>query len=79
MDNNAHTTDVALDILSLEAIFLLPRVCSLLSLIPFFGTLVSHKSLSQYRPRLTLMNRYHASKKWYTPIMLRVLSGSQAD
>ena len=44
MYNNAHITDVALDILSLEAIFLLPRVCSLLSLIPFFGTLVRHES-----------------------------------
>ena len=33
-------TDVSFDILSLEALFLLPRVCSLLSLVPFFGTLV---------------------------------------
>ncbi|KAF6236024.1 hypothetical protein HO173_005652 [Letharia columbiana] len=33
-------TDVSFDILSLEALFLLPRVCSLLSLVPFFGTLI---------------------------------------
>ncbi|KAL2051707.1 hypothetical protein ABVK25_008121 [Lepraria finkii] len=36
--NDADITDVAFDILSLEAIFLLPRVCALLSLIPFFAT-----------------------------------------
>ena len=37
---SAGITDVSFDILSLEALFLLPRVCSLLSLVPFFGTLV---------------------------------------
>ena len=43
--DSEHITDVAFDILSLEALFLVPRVCSLLSLIPFFGTLV-RKSLA---------------------------------
>ncbi|KAG7004943.1 hypothetical protein G7Y79_00022g051640 [Physcia stellaris] len=32
--------DVSFDILSLEAIFLVPRVCSLLSLVPYFGSLI---------------------------------------
>lgn len=38
--DSSAITDVSFDILSLEALFLLPRVCSLLSLVPFFGTLV---------------------------------------
>ena len=33
-------TDIAFDILSLEALFLIPRICSLLSLHPYFGTLI---------------------------------------
>jgi hypothetical protein len=32
--------DTAFDILSLEALLLVPRICSLLSLIPFFGVLI---------------------------------------
>ena len=42
--DSAAITDVSFDILSLEALFLLPRVCSLLSLVPFFGTLVGSYS-----------------------------------
>lgn len=38
--DSTRIIDISFDILSLEALFLLPRVCSLLSLIPFFGTLV---------------------------------------
>ena len=38
-----HIIDVSFDILSLEAIFLVPRVCSLLSLVPYFGSLVSRR------------------------------------
>jgi hypothetical protein len=34
------TIDIAFDILSLEALFLVPRICSLLSLHPYFGTLI---------------------------------------
>lgn len=68
--NDAHITDVAFDILSLEAVFLLPRVCALLSLIPFFGTLVSNVSTSSHHShRLTVLNRYHASKKWYISVV----------
>lgn len=37
---SVRTMDVSFDILSVEALFLLPRLFSLLSLIPFFGTLV---------------------------------------
>ncbi|KAL5330333.1 hypothetical protein ACEPPN_003860 [Leptodophora sp. 'Broadleaf-Isolate-01'] len=33
-------TDTAFDILSLEALFMVPRICSLLSLHPYFGTLI---------------------------------------
>ncbi|EME40467.1 hypothetical protein DOTSEDRAFT_55680 [Dothistroma septosporum NZE10] len=33
-------TDVAFDILSVEALFLVPRICSLLSLHPYFGMLI---------------------------------------
>ena len=32
--------DTAFDVLSLEALFLVPRICSLLSLHPYFGTLL---------------------------------------
>ena len=32
--------DTAFDILSIEALFLVPRICSLLSLYPYFGTLL---------------------------------------
>lgn len=35
-----HVINVSFDVLSLEALFLVPRVCSLLSLNPYFGTLV---------------------------------------
>ncbi|KAK5004278.1 hypothetical protein LTR28_009125, partial [Elasticomyces elasticus] len=34
-----HIIDTSFDILSLEALFLVPRICSLLSLNPYFGTL----------------------------------------
>ncbi|TGO90855.1 hypothetical protein BPOR_0048g00040 [Botrytis porri] len=38
--DNPETIDMAFDILSLEALFLVPRICSLLSLHPYFGTLI---------------------------------------
>ena len=38
--HDTATTETAFDILSLEALFLVPRICSLLSLHPFFGTLI---------------------------------------
>ncbi|KAL8861756.1 MAG: hypothetical protein Q9178_001957 [Gyalolechia marmorata] len=37
---SAHIIEISFDILSLEALFLVPRVCSLLSLHPYFGTLI---------------------------------------
>ena len=76
MYNNAHTTDVALDILSLEAIFLLPRVCSLLSLIPFFGTLVRHEPLGFNIAKADFEYRYRVLKKWYTPMVWGAFPGS---
>ncbi|TKA76639.1 hypothetical protein B0A55_04934 [Friedmanniomyces simplex] len=33
-------SDIAFDIFSVEALFLVPRICSLLSLLPYFGTLI---------------------------------------
>ncbi|PBP17410.1 receptor-activated Ca2+-permeable cation channel [Diplocarpon rosae] len=38
--NSDPITDTAFDILSLEALFMVPRICSLLSLHPYFGTLI---------------------------------------
>lgn len=38
--NNKDTIDLAYDVLGLEALFLVPRIFSLLSLNPYFGTLV---------------------------------------
>ncbi|KAK5010748.1 hypothetical protein LTR16_003606, partial [Cryomyces antarcticus] len=38
--HNDHIIDTSFDILALEALFLIPRLCSLLSLIPYFGTLI---------------------------------------
>lgn len=40
VQDSPKTTDLAFDILSLEALFLIPRICSLLSLHPYFGTLI---------------------------------------
>jgi hypothetical protein len=39
--NNAGMIDLAYDVLGLEALFLVPRIFSLLSLNSYFGTLVS--------------------------------------
>ncbi|WPH04616.1 Hypothetical protein R9X50_00750800 [Acrodontium crateriforme] len=38
--HNDALTEVAFDVLSVEALFLVPRICSLLSLHPYFGTLL---------------------------------------
>lgn len=38
---SSSTIDLAYDVLGLEALFLVPRIFSLLSLNPYFGTLVS--------------------------------------
>ncbi|OAT10714.1 hypothetical protein BDBG_17405 [Blastomyces gilchristii SLH14081] len=37
---SAYVTDISFDILSLEALFLVPRVCSLMSLNSYFGSLI---------------------------------------
>ncbi|MCJ1268980.1 hypothetical protein MMC22_008868 [Lobaria immixta] len=47
--NSRKITDTSFDILSLEALFLVPRVCSLLSLHPYFGTLVVVLAFSDLR------------------------------
>lgn len=39
-NNDAHMIDMAFDVLSLEALFMVPRVCSVLSLSPYWGTLI---------------------------------------
>lgn len=40
VQDDPQLTDTAFDILSVEALFLVPRICSLLSLHPYFGTLI---------------------------------------
>lgn len=45
---DANIVDISFDILSLEALFLVPRVCSLLSLHPYFGTLVTCLAIQAY-------------------------------
>ena len=43
-------TGTAFDILATQALFLLPRLCSILSLNPYFGTLVRHFYQELARP-----------------------------
>ncbi|KAH8808846.1 hypothetical protein F5884DRAFT_858365 [Xylogone sp. PMI_703] len=38
--DDGNIVDISFDILSLEALFMVPRICSLLSLHPYFGTLI---------------------------------------
>ncbi|RDL30376.1 Uncharacterized protein BP5553_10254 [Venustampulla echinocandica] len=38
--HNDKLIDTAFDILSLEALFMVPRICSLLSILPYFATLI---------------------------------------
>jgi hypothetical protein len=45
-NHNKDTIDLAYDVLGLEALFLVPRIFSLLSLNPYFGTLVSLRSVA---------------------------------
>ncbi|KAL8974989.1 MAG: hypothetical protein Q9197_000790 [Variospora fuerteventurae] len=65
--HSAHIIDVSFDILSLEALFLVPRVCSLLSLNTYFGTLVGFPSGPKTATAriLTIAGRYRALRKWY--------------
>lgn len=37
---NDYMNDLAFDVLSLEALFMIPRICSILSLSPYWGTLI---------------------------------------
>jgi hypothetical protein len=46
--SNKDTIDLAYDVLGLEALFLVPRIFSLLSLNRYFGTLVSHQVIVCY-------------------------------
>lgn len=47
-DASAKVTDLAFDVLGLEALFLVPRIFSLLSLNPYFGTLVSRSATTAH-------------------------------
>ena len=38
--NDEKIIDTAFDILSLEALFLVPRICSVLSVLPYFGRII---------------------------------------
>jgi hypothetical protein len=39
-NNDNHLVDMSFDVLSLEALFMVPRICSILSLSPYWGTLI---------------------------------------
>lgn len=39
-NEDLKTVDMAFDVLSLEALFMVPRICSILSLSPYWGTLI---------------------------------------
>ena len=61
--NSGEIIDLSFDILSLEALVLVPRVCALLSLHPYFGTLVEALSCTASpKPKhaLTVYVRFHA-------------------
>lgn len=59
--HSSEIVDISFDILSLEALFLVPRVCALLSLHPYFGTLVGALGCT-VSPKyvLTISARSHA-------------------
>ncbi|KAH7319869.1 hypothetical protein B0I35DRAFT_430038 [Stachybotrys elegans] len=40
VENDKFYNDLAFDVLSLEALFMIPRICSILSLSPYWGTLI---------------------------------------
>lgn len=59
--HSEEIVDISFDILSLEALFLVPRVCALLSLHPYFGTLVEALDLTvSPKDVLTVRARYRA-------------------
>lgn len=39
-NNDPDITDLAFNVFSLEALFMVPRICSILSLSPYWGTLI---------------------------------------
>ena len=41
--NDRWYIDLAFDVLALEALFMVPRVCSILSLSPYWGVSYSHR------------------------------------
>ena len=63
-----HIIDISFDILSLAALFLVPRICALLSLVPFFGTLI---------PCLKEMVRYDRFRNVHFPGLTRLSTPDQ--
>ncbi|RDW69753.1 hypothetical protein BP6252_08773 [Coleophoma cylindrospora] len=84
--------DVSFDILSLEALFMVPRICSLLSLHPYFGTLIPClKAMTKdfvkfmvvvailylgFLTTFTLLARDHFNLSQMTWILIKVFFGS---
>lgn len=62
---SADTIELAYDVLGLEALFLVPRICSLLSLNPYFGTLVSYSTL--HHPSLAPSASIASRFRWTMP------------
>lgn len=63
-NRNKETIDLAYDVLGLEALFLVPRIFSLLSLNPYFGTLVSLRLVAEGKSYTDSAPRSRVLKKW---------------
>ncbi|KAI9858043.1 MAG: hypothetical protein M1824_004510 [Vezdaea acicularis] len=81
MDDNI--IDTAFDILSLEALFLVPRICSLLSLHPYFGTLIPclREMTKDFVKFLGVVVILYLAREKFTPsemswILIKVFFGS---
>ena len=61
--SNFEAVDLAYDVLGLEALFLVPRTFSLLSLNPYFGTLVSRAGYDMLLPTVVQSNSSHGPKR----------------
>lgn len=56
VSNNDHVGDVAFDILTLEALLLVPRTCSIATLNPFFGPLIPClKEMTKYAMKFIVL------------------------
>lgn len=91
-NNSEYMTDLSFDILSLEALFLVPRICSLVSLNSYFGSLIPvlkemTKSFFRFMPvvvvlyigfltTFTMLARDRLSLRQMSWILVKVFFGS---